>query len=113
VWIADTSEKIAAAFGRQHLTLLVDEAAMHSLASMLGACSDGERDMILVGEGATAAESAAFGVGRVVPFSRNALAEALDPAPSRETATLHHLPTGRVSRGSAAQSGRMARVSRA
>ncbi len=113
VWIADTSEKIAAAFGRQHLTLLVDEAAMHSLASMLGACSDGERDMILVGEGATAAESAAFGVGRVVPFSRNALAEALDPAPSRETATLHHLPTGRVSRGPAAQSGRMARVSRA
>lgn len=113
VWIADTSEKIAAAFGRQHLTLLVDEAAMHSLASMLGACSDGERDMILVGEGATAAESAAFGVGRVVPFSRNALAEALDPAPSRETATLHRLPTGRVSRGPAAQSGRMARVSRA
>lgn len=96
VWIADTSDKIAAAFGRTGLTLLVDEAASHMVASMPEARGAGERDMILVGEGAAAAAAefggAPLGAGRVVPFSRNALADALNPPKCSETATTYRLP---------------------
>ena len=96
VWIADTSDKIAAAFGRSGLTLLVDEAASHMVASMPEARGAGERDMILVGEGAAAAAAefggAPLGAGRVVPFSRNALADALNPPKCSETATTYRLP---------------------
>lgn len=97
VWIADTSDKIAAAFGRTGLTLLVDEAASHMVASMPEARGAGERDMILVGEGAAAVAAemgdVPLGAGRVVPFSRNALADALSPPKCSETATTYRLPS--------------------
>lgn len=113
VWIADTGDKIAAAYAAKHLTLLVDEAASHSVASMAQACDGGERDMILVGDGAAGADSAGPGGSRVVAFSRNALAEALSPANCSETATTYRLPSGRPSGYRARQSGENDTIARA
>lgn len=113
VWIADTSDKIAAACSAKHLTLLVDEAASHSVASMAEACDGGERDMILVGDGTAGAEGVALGGSRMVAFSRNALAQALGPANCSETATTYRLPSGRPSGYRATQPGENDNIARA
>lgn len=113
VWIADTGDKIAAAFGRKHLTLLVDEAASHIVASMPEACGGGERDMILVGEGTAASSGTTLGGGRVVAFSRNALAEALDPAHCSAMPTTYRLPSADGNGYRADQSGENDKIARA
>lgn len=113
LWIADTGDKIAAALGRKDLTLLVDEAASHIVASMPEACGGGGRDMILVGEGKAASSGTTLGGGRVVAFSRNALAEALESAHCSVMTTTYRLPSADSNGYRADQSGENDNIARA